>query len=694
MKAILAEKPSVASELARIVGARERKDGYFVGGGYMVTWAFGHLVGLAMPEDYGVKGFVKESLPIIPDFFQLIGRRVKSGKGYIDDEGSKRQLKTIAYVFDQCDSIIVATDAGREGEVIFRYIYEYLNCTKPFDRLWISSLTEKAIIAGFENLKKGSDFDGLFNAGRARSEADWLVGINATQALTIAMGDGLFSLGRVQTPTLALICKRFLENKAFEIKNYFQIELWHLKEGVSFKSLSVDRWEEEGKADAAVRSIDRHGTVEVAGIEKKQSTLQAPLLFDLTGLQKEANKKLGYSAEKTLEIAQWLYEKKFITYPRTGSKYIPEDVWSEIPALIQTLKARETCREAVEKVKWERYNKHIVNDLKVTDHHGICITENIPSVLGPHENALYDMIANRFLESISPACYREITEVKLTVLHYEFALKSINITSAGWKLIAGNFEEEGEHMIIDLPHLEKGAQLRVDNIKVLAKKTKPPALFTEADLLATMENVGNSITNNDERKALKSIGIGTPATRASVIETLFDRQYITRDKKTILPTEKGLLVHQIVGNKMIADAVMTAQWEIAFEKIENNEMESSIFKDEVENMVKEITMELLEVSAMSKTNVDLLCPRCNKKAYLREKVVQCIDDHCGWIFFRNVCGVHLSYKDIEVLLSKKRSPLIRNMVSQKGKHFGAYIVLTGDGSTVFEFEQKQRRKYK
>lgn len=694
MKAIIAEKPSMASELARIVGAKEKMEGYFIGGGFMVTWAFGHLVGLAMPEDYGVKGFVKESLPILPESFQLIGRKVKSGKGYIEDEGSKKQLKTIGYVFDTCDSIIVATDAGREGEVIFRYIYEYLKCSKPFERLWISSLTEKAIITGFDKLKKGSDFDGLYKAGRARSQADWLVGINATQALSIAMGDGLFSLGRVQTPTLALICKRFLENKAFEIKNYFQIELGHLKEGVSFKSSSIDRWEDQKKADAAMRFINRVGVTEVTEIEKKPSTIQAPLLFDLTGLQKEANKKLGYSAAKTLDIAQWLYEKKFITYPRTGSKYIPDDVWSEIPSLILALKSRATCKYAVEKVKWERYNKHIVNDLKVTDHHGILITENIPSVLGPHENALYDMIAYRFLESISPACYREITSLKLGVLHYEFVLKAINITSAGWKLITGNFEDEGENLVIDLPHLERGTQLRIDDAKVLTKKTKPPALYTEADLLATMENVGYSVENNEERKALKNIGIGTPATRAAVIETLFDRQYIIRDKKTILPTKKGLLVHQIVGEKRIADAVMTAQWEIAFEKIENNEMEYSIFNADVENMVKEITAELLQESMNNKPNGELFCPRCNTKAYLREKVVKCGDDNCSWSIFRNVCGVYLSYTNIETLLAKRRTALIKNMVSLKGKKFEAYIVLTKDGSISFEFETKTKHSYR
>ncbi|MFC3157075.1 DNA topoisomerase [Chryseobacterium arachidis] len=423
MRAILAEKPSVASELARIVGATEKKDGYFEGGGFMVTWAYGHLVGLAMPEDYGVKGFIKESLPIIPEHFMLTGRKVRSSGGYVEDEGSKKQLQTISYVFDRCDSIIAATDAGREGEVIFRYIYEYLNCKKSFERLWISSLTEKAIIAGFDNLQKGSDFDGFFYAGRERSRADWLIGINATQALTVAMSDGLFSLGRVQTPTLALICKRFLDNKAFDIKNYFQIELEHAREGIVFKTVSADKWEDKKKAEAIIRLVERSGNAVVKKVETKPSIIQAPLLFDLTGLQKEANKKLGYSAERTLELAQNLYEKKFITYPRTGSKYIPEDVWSEIPGLILALNCRKSCQDAVEKVKWERYNKHIVNSLKVTDHYGILVTENIPTMLDGQENALYDMIAKRLLEAVSPACYREITDVMVSVSDYDFGLK-------------------------------------------------------------------------------------------------------------------------------------------------------------------------------------------------------------------------------------------------------------------------------
>ncbi len=694
MKAIIAEKPSVAYELARIVGAAEKKEGYYEGGGFLVTWAFGHLVGLAMPEDYGIKAFVKESLPIIPAEFQLIGRKVKSGGGYIDDEGSKRQLEVIDFVFKKCDTIIVATDAGREGEVIFRYIYQYLGCTKTFERLWINSLTEKAIIHGLQNLKPGSEFNGLFQAGRERSESDWLVGINATQALTVAMGDGLFSLGRVQTPTLALICKRFLAHQSFEIKNYFQLELSAIKEGISFRSVSAARWEDQQKAESIRRSIARCGTAEVQHVEKKSGSIQAPLLFDLTGLQKEANKKLGYSAERTLEIAQKLYEKKFITYPRTGSKYVPEDVWPEIPALILALGSRSSCKDSVDHIKWERYNRHIVNDVKVTDHHGILITEHIPTRLEASEDALYDMIAKRLLESVSPACNREIIDIKISVLHYDFNLKAIQIISAGWKVINGNFEQEGEDLVTDFPDLKKGMQLKINDIKVLPKKTKPPGLYTEADLLATMENVGNTVENAEQRKILKSIGIGTPATRAAVIETLFDREYIRRENKSIVPTDKGMLVYKIIGEKKIADAAMTAQWEIAFEKIENGEMDAGLFHAEVEFMVHEITRELLNVKRDTMNPVNLNCPKCKGRVLLREKIVKCTDEQCGWILFRNICGIQLNYKEIEALLTKHRTPLIKKMMGRNKKPFNAYILLDQAGTTSFEFELKKKGKCK
>ncbi len=274
-----------------------------------------------------LQGFKKEALPILPNPFLLTVRKIKKDKGYAVDTGALKQLKTIEQVIKRCDSIIVATDAGREGELIFRYIYEYLKCSKPFQRLWISSLTEKAIKQGFENLKPGSDFDGLYSAAKGRSRADWLVGINASQALSIAAGNGVYSLGRVQTPTLSLICKRYLENKDFSTQKYWQIELEHSKEFIEFKSLSKNKWNDKKSAEDILKAIQRKGIAAITGIESKTVTEQPPLLFDLTGLQKEANKKLSLSAEETLNIAQSLYEKKFITYPRTGSRYIPEDMW-------------------------------------------------------------------------------------------------------------------------------------------------------------------------------------------------------------------------------------------------------------------------------------------------------------------------------------------------------------------------------
>lgn len=540
MKAIIAEKPSVAREIATLLGATEKRDGYLTGNGYQVTWALGHLVGLAMPEDYGVSGFQREALPILPDPFILTVRKIKKDKSYVPDSGALKQLKIIEQVIGRCDSIIVATDAGREGELIFRYIYEYLKCRKPFERLWISSLTEKAIKQGFDNRKAGSDFDGLYRAGQGRSKADWLVGINASQALSISAGRGVYSLGRVQTPTLALICKRYLENKDFAVKKYFQIQLEHRKEFTDFKSLSKTKWDDRKLADDTLKSIQRIGTATVTAVETKTVSEQPPLLFDLTGLQKEANKRAFYTAEETLNIAQSLYEKKFITYPRTGSKYIPEDIWSEIPALVRNLEARASCKKAVGKVKWGRFNKRIVNDVKVTEHHGLLITEKIPSELSAHENVIYDMIAHRLLEALSSACTKEITDIGLQAFHYDFTLKGCKILEAGWRGIKEKFTDEDSEPVQELPELKVGDELKIKEASVLEKKTKPPVLYTEAALLSAMENAGKEIDNEDERKALKDIGIGTPATRASIIETLFKRDYIRREKKSLIPTDKGL----------------------------------------------------------------------------------------------------------------------------------------------------------
>jgi DNA topoisomerase-3 len=690
MIAVIAEKPSVAREIATLLGTTEKKDGFLAGNGYQVTWALGHLITLGMPEDYGILGFQKDALPILPDPFVLTVRKVKKDKDYVVDTGALKQLKIIEQVLGRCDSIIVATDAGREGELIFRYIYDYLKCHKPFQRLWISSLTEKAIKQGFDNLRPGSDFDGLYDAAKGRSRADWLVGINASQALSIAAENGIYSLGRVQTPTLALICKRYLDNKNFSVKHYWQIGMEHRKDFIDFKSLSKTKWDDKKKVEELLRSIERNGSATVTAVERNTVSEQPPLLFDLTGLQKEANKKFNLSADETLNIAQSLYEKKFITYPRTGSKHIPEDLWAEISDLIRALGDSSSFKEAVSKLNWGRFNKRIVNDLKVTDHHGLLITGRIPSALSAKENSIYQMIAFRLLESLSSACCKEITDVTIEVLHCDFSVKGTKILEPGWRAIKGSFSEEESELKQDLPNLKIGDELKIKKAVVLEKKTAPPVLYTEAGLLSAMESAGKEIENEEERKILQSVGIGTPATRASIIETLFSRDYIKREKKLLIPTEKGMKVYELVKDNKIADALMTAEWELALQKIENGEADAAGFQKDMENYSATITRELLNSSVAQENLPKLICPKCKSNSLLiRDKIVKCPDEGCSWVQFRQICGVQLGITDVENLLHKGRTTLIKGMKSKTGKSFDAYIVLNNKAETSFDFENNK-----
>ena len=498
MKAIIAEKPSVARAIAKLLNATERKDGYFEGNGYYVTWALGHLVALGMPEDYGIRGFNQASLPIFPCPFILTSKKSKQSNGYKTDPTALKQLKIIKKVISQCDSTIAATDAGREGELIFRYIYDYLKCKKPFERLWISSLTDKAIIEGFKNLKSGLDFDDLYKAAKARSEADWLVGINATQALSIAAHNDVYSLGRVQTPTLALICKRFEENNNFKKKKYWQIQLKHRKNYLDFTSLSDLHWEDQKQVEQILKSIEREGkgTIKEVGIQTIKE--KSPLLFDLTELQKEANRKLGLTADEVLQTAQSLYEKQFISYPRTGSSYIPEDLWTEIPELVRILNLIDQFKAPISFLKFGNFNKRIVNDLKVTDHHGLLPTTKIPSALTVSEKAVYDMIVYRLLESLSEHCSTQLTHISLKVHHYEFGVRGTKVITKGWRAIRGIMTNDScsdadlqnnpinNETLLDLPELKLGDELKISNAALQEKHTVAPKLYTEADLLSAL----------------------------------------------------------------------------------------------------------------------------------------------------------------------------------------------------------------
>ncbi|KAA6301327.1 MAG: DNA topoisomerase 3 [Candidatus Ordinivivax streblomastigis] len=697
MKVCIAEKPSVARDIAAIVGATSKKDGYMEGNGWTVTWAFGHLVGLAMPEVYGFTSFQRANLPILPKEFILIPRQIKEGKEYKNDPGVMKQLKIIKELFFHAEGIVVATDAGREGQLIFQYIYDYAGCNKSCERLWISSLTDKAIKEGFQNLKPGSDYDHLYLSAKARSCADWVIGINASQALSIAAGRGSWSLGRVQTPTLAMICSRYLENKDFKPQTYFKIKVHTAKDATAFAVLSADKYDTRPAADEVLQRVRAAGSLRVMSVEKKEVKQEPPLLYDLTTLQKEANSKHGFSAEKTLNIAQALYEGKKISYPRTGSRYISADVLDEIPHLIATLKNHP--RFGAYASGMENVVLHIrsVDDQKVTDHHALIITGDPADGLTGDQRMIYDMVAGRMLESFSGKCTKENTSVSLEATGVHFVFKGSVTLIPGWRGVFGATDEEvQDEDITTLPPLAEGDMLPVRDTETLEKQTQPRPLHTEASLLSAMESAGKDITNEDEREAMKESGIGTPATRAAIIETLFAREYIVREKKALVPTNKGLVVYLAVKDKKIADVSMTGQWEFALNKIGMGEMDAATFHRSIEVYASQVTTELLSI-AFERTDdrPGCSCPKCkNGQVVFFQKVAKCNNENCGFTVFRSIAKKDLTDTQLTALLMNGKTGIIKGFTSSKGKPFDAVVAFDANYKTVFEFENKGGKKGK
>ena len=686
---IIAEKPSVARDIARVVGATSKQDGYMEGCGYVVTWAMGHLIALAMPEAYGFSAYKAEDLPIRPNPFQLTVRQMRKDKEYVSDPAALKQLKVICSCFDKADHIIVATDAGREGELIFRYIYQYLDCKKPFERLWISSLTDKAIREGLSNLRPGRHYDNLYYSAKARSEADWLVGINASRALSIARKGG-YSLGRVQTPTLAMVCRRYIENRDFSSVPYWKLSVHTEKEGLSLKAIGCADYESEASAQTALAALRSQSQLTVESVVRKVAGTPPPLLYDLTALQKDANRRHGFSADKTLSIAQSLYEKKITTYPRTGSRYISEDVFEEVPVLLRKIGMPLS----------NPLNRHSVDNTKVTDHHAIIPTGETPSGLSTDETTVYQMVVNRFIEAFSSDSEEERMQVRFTNGTNTFTWKACRQISLGWKAVqkdkateADKKEDGDEHILSSLPSLTEEEVLPLVSAEITEHKTKPKPLYTEATLLSAMENAGKEVEDAESKKAMADCGIGTPATRANIIETLILRDYIRRDKKSIIPTEKGLAVYEIVKDKKIANAEMTGSWELALAAIEAGKMPSDKFAQGINSYVGTICEELLSLSSEQKSYPVYRCPKCGQQSVsIYAKVVKCRHETCGFHVFRDVCGIHLSEDNIRDLISSGRTPILKGLTSKAGKKFNARLVLGEDYTTSFEFENKKGKQ--
>ena len=705
MKTIIAEKPSVAKEIAQIVGATKREEGYMQGNGYYVTWAFGHLVQPAMPEAYGMKGFHAENLPVLPNPFILVPRQVKTENGYKPDAGVLAQIKILGKLFAGSERIIVATDAGREGELIFRYLYEYLGCKKPFDRLWISSLTDSAIREGLNNLKDGKEYDNLYHAAKARSEADWLVGINGTQALTIAAGRGTYSIGRVQTPTLGMVCERYWENKRFESKQFWQVHFGVVdaEHDNILKFTSANRWTDKATATDIYNKVKETGSVTITKVNTKRKVEKAPLLYDLTTLQKEANSQHGFTAEHTLSIAQKLYEAKHITYPRTSSRYISDDVFATVPNLFKNLENHSEYGEMVSLLPNSNdYSKNSVNGSKVTDHHALLITGNPAIGLYKDEKIIYDMVLHRMIEAFSADCIKDITSVTAQVEDdVEFAISGSVIRQTGWRELS--LKEKSAKQVKDadtpdnevkeqvLPNWQEGQRINVTGCTITEGKTKPKSLHTESTLLAAMETAGKDTEDETMRQAMKDCGIGTPATRAAIIETLLRREYMVRQQKKLVPTEKGLALHSVVKNMAIANVEMTGRWEAELAKIERGESDADVFTRGIEAYTREITAELLGCDKLfSHKDFGCQCPKCKQGTMqFFGKVVRCSNKECSMPIFKQVAGKLLTDADITDLLTKGKTKTLNGFTSKQGKPFSAAIAFDEDFNTKFVFAERK-----
>ena len=674
-------------DIARVVGADSKNDGYCAGGGYMVTWALGHLVSLALPDAYGYTKTAAEDLPMLPEPFRLVSRQVRTDRGMVPDLAASKQLKIIESVFNRCGSIIVATDAGREGELIFRWIYDYLGCTKPFRRLWISSLTDEAIRKGLEELKDGSAYDSLYAAADSRAKADWLVGMNASRALAIASGTPNSSIGRVQTPTLAMICARFRENREFVSAPYWQLHITLDGKESYRRFFRVGNFGDKAEAEAAYRAIPSGSVAEITKAERREVQQQPPLLYDLTALQKDCNVHLDLPAAKTLDIAQTLYEKKLISYPRTGSRHIPQDVMAHVPELLEKISAMPEFREYGKALDLSALNTRSVDDTEVTDHHALITTGIPPEGLSEAESAVYVLIAGRMLEAFSPCCKKETLLMECRIGETVFRSKSSSVTSPGWRGVFGRKEDKEEDGLNDGHAVfSEGDRIPVSGHGLVQKKTVPKPLYTEATLLAAMETCGKDIAGGEAREAVKDIGIGTPATRAAIITTLLKRDYVERNGKSLVPTEKGLLLYGAVKDMLVADVSLTGSWENALSQIERHTLDSDTFMASIRDYTRKATGEILRLSLPTAPVRTFTCPKCKTgHVILKGRTAKCDNEGCGLLVFRKFLNKELTDQHLEQLFSSGTTRLIKGFKGKKGVAFDAAVAFDAGFNLVLSF---------
>lgn len=690
MQLIIAEKPSVAQSIAKVLGASKREDGYISGDKYLISWCVGHLVGLSSPEMYDekYKSWNFETLPIIPEkwLFSI-------------NASTKAQFFKLKELISRSDvdELICATDAGREGECIFRFVYNKLGCKKPFKRLWVSSLEEAAIKEGFKNLKPGNNYDNLFSAGLARAKADWLVGMNATRLFSVRYNSRL-NIGRVQTPTLAMIVQRDYDIKHFIKQKYYTAEI----DCGAFKA-STERIDDEADAKAIAEKCDGRNA-SVIEVTKEIKTVNPPKLYDLTTLQREANRQYGYTAQQTLDYTQSLYEKKLCTYPRTDSQFITDDMADTALRRVSLVcKYIECCKEiSVPEPDIQR----IVNNSKVSDHHALLPTDEIATAditaLPEGERSILFLISAKLVCAIAAPHKYESVKVKLNCENTAFSATGRTVMSDGWKQLEASIKnrlkgnddnEDKEEQEKSLPELSQGQVFEQVSADISEHFTTPPKPFTEDTLLKAMETAGNK--DYDEDSDVEKKGLGTPATRASIIEGLVKRGYLERKKKQLNATEKGINLIDVVPDE-VKSAKMTADWESELQNIEKGNSSASDFMQNIERFTSDICTRyssIAENKAFRPAEKEPIgtCPKCGKEVLETAKAYSCCGgkDGCGFIIWKTIAGKNISAAQAKKLVIKKKSDLIKGFKSKTGKVFDAYLVLKDDFSVGFEFQNKK-----
>ncbi len=576
MIAIVTDKPNVGREIARVLGADRKENGYMSGNGYMVTWTYGNMLSLAMPKDTGTAWVERENFPLLPPPFLTV-RHVKTDTGWNPDINAVLQLKVIAGVFDACDTIVAATDASREGEMLFRYLYRFLGCRKPCLRLWISSLTDEAIAKGMENLRPCSLFDNLFLAADSRNKADWLLGVNSSYAVCKAVGFGNNSLGRVQTPVLAAISGRYRERE-----NHIPADSWPVfvslcKNGKIIKMRHVEDFCNRRDALELYEDCKAAGYARITAVNSRTEEITAPALYNLTGLQKDANRYHNLTAIRVQEITQSLYEKKLISCPRTSSRLLPGDVYDMLPPVMEKLLSGKEFRQYAGMVDLAA-RKGVTGNQDTAEHHAIVITGIQPGELDREERLVYTLVVGRMLETFMPPCKVEYTTVEAVCAARKFRIRTYRILETGW---LGIFQRErlvaeDNDLCPVSPELFREEKLPVTGCSLIHRKSLPAAPYTDEELADYMDKTG----------------LGTASTRTNIIRTLLERKYIRYSGKYIIPTPKGLLLYETVRGMKVADASLTSGWEAELARIEQGELTQKEFLDGVLETVNEVTGEI------------------------------------------------------------------------------------------------------